>query len=175
MRVSSAWRTVSLLLLLSSCGRAQERSPADFEYYLLSLSWSPEFCYSHPGNAECGRSYGFIVHGLWPQSRAGRGPEYCSHAPGLPDPRPVLGIMPDPALIRHEWQAHGTCTGLSADAYFELVRRAFASIHIPRQFLAPRGEMRAAPSQIVRSFEQANPGLPRGAVQLTLSTSAQNY
>ena len=65
-------------------------------------------------------------------------PSIASHAPGCRIRGPVLGVMPDPAAaVRHEWQAHGTCTGLSADAYFELVRRAFASIHIPRQFLRP--------------------------------------
>jgi ribonuclease T2 len=36
-----------------------------FKYYVLSLSWSPEFCRSHPGNKEpqCKQNREFIVHG----------------------------------------------------------------------------------------------------------------
>ncbi|MBV8550005.1 MAG: ribonuclease T2 [Acidobacteriaceae bacterium] len=161
------------LLLLTSLGAScifpQERSarPGDFDYYVLSLSWSPEFCYNHQSSPECSEHYGFIVHGLWPQSRNGYGPEFCSHAPGPADIHSYLRIMPDPGLIRHEWAAHGTCSGLNADAYFALVRQAFESIRIPRPFLAPRSEMRASPAAVVRSFVEANPGLPPAAVELS--------
>ena len=35
-----------------------------FDYYLLNLSWSPEFCYSHPSAAECAAHPTFVLHGL---------------------------------------------------------------------------------------------------------------
>lgn len=35
-----------------------------FDYYLLTLSWSPEFCLTHPSAAECSAHPGFILHGL---------------------------------------------------------------------------------------------------------------
>jgi len=35
----------------------------------------------------------------------------------------VLDVMPSPGLIFHEWDRHGTCSGLSPHAYFEAVQR----------------------------------------------------
>jgi ribonuclease T2 len=55
---------------------------------------------------------------------------------------------------------------LPVDAYFDLVRRAFQSIHIPGPLTAPQRQLRASPGQIVRAFEQANPGLPGSAIGL---------
>src|SRR5690242_9316086 len=94
--------------------------PADFDHYRLSLSWSPEYCYDHRASPECSgpRHYGFIVHGLWPEFRSGRSPEYCSQAPAPNYPPELLDIMPDRHLIQHEWLAHGTCTGLPPSEYF---------------------------------------------------------
>ncbi|CAB3778800.1 Ribonuclease [Paraburkholderia ultramafica] len=49
---------------------AQRNVPGKFDYYVLSLSWSPDYC---SGNAQdtqqCGptKRFGFVPHGLWPQ------------------------------------------------------------------------------------------------------------
>src|SRR5437016_5801436 len=46
------------------------------EYYMLSLSWSPQFCTTSAGTSaknkfQCKEnSFGLVVHGLWPQSAA---------------------------------------------------------------------------------------------------------
>ena len=75
--------------------RATRGEPGVFDYYVLSLSWSPEFCYSHPGKPECQSGHhGFVVHGLWPQFADGY-PENCSNAPGLAHPQEMADIMPD--------------------------------------------------------------------------------
>ncbi len=168
MRLVPAICILLFTLCTTSCALTRQTSTqsGDFDYYILSLSWSPEFCYSHPASTECAQHDGFIVHGLWPQFRNGRGPEYCSHAPGPSSLNAGARIMPDPALVRHEWEAHGTCTGLTADAYFDLLRRAFESIHIPRPLVAPQRQLRASPGEIVHAFEQANPGLPGSAIGL---------
>ena len=81
-----------------------------FDYYLLNLSWSPEFCHSHPNAAECGTHAAFVLHGLWPQKNDGFYPENCSSEPGPTDPATYKDIYPDEGLLRHEWQAHGTCS-----------------------------------------------------------------
>ena len=44
----------------------------DFDYFLLTLSWAPEFCERNPNgrkSAECASNQhrGLGVHGLWPQ------------------------------------------------------------------------------------------------------------
>jgi ribonuclease T2 len=149
---------------LASSTRAQRGKPSQpgvFDYYLLNLSWEPEFCHSQHNAAseECqtgGR--GFVVHGLWPQFTDGY-PEHCSNAPGPADASKYLDFMPTTWLLRHEWTTHGTCSGLSADAYFELIRRAYTSIKIPDQLAKPSRQLSRAPSEVKRAFVDANPGL----------------
>jgi ribonuclease I len=99
-----------------------------FDYYLLNLSWSPEFCYSHPDAAECASHFTFVLHGLWPQNNDGTYPENCSNAPGPTDPSAFKDIYPDPGLLEHEWRAHGTCSGLDAGAFFTTARTAVHSM-----------------------------------------------
>lgn len=141
---------------------------------MLTLSWSPEYCYSSSSSAECtgGHHFGFIVHGLWPQFQNGSFPENCSNAPGLSNPASMLDIMPDPGLIQHEWTTHGTCSGLSAQAYFSLIRRAFTSIKIPSDFTDPTHQQTLSPAQIKADFERANTKLQDADLMITCS---RNY
>lgn len=130
-----------------------------FDYYVLALSWSPEFCYNHADKPECRSGhYGFIVHGLWPQFTEGY-PENCSSQASraaLPEPD---DLMPDPELIRHEWETHGTCSGLEPAAYFKLVRQAYAAVQVPSRFNHPTRPFSVAPSDIKREFVASNPRL----------------
>jgi ribonuclease T2 len=123
------------------------------------MSWSPEFCFSKPDNPECSGHYGFIVHGLWPQFRNGGWPESCGQQPGPSNPSKMLDIMPDPHLVQHEWTTHGTCSGLSADDYFSLIRRTFSSVTIPQQFVRPGRQFSISPGALKQTFAQANPSL----------------
>jgi ribonuclease T2 len=149
---------------------ASAGAPGDFAYYLLSLSWSPAFCLSSPGAAECNgpRRHGFIVHGLWPQYEQGW-PEHCDvHLP-VPDDV-VLGIadlMPARDLVYHEWSAHGTCSGLAPAEFFALVRRAYASIAIPRELSSPTQAIEQPPAAIAGAFRRANPRLPAQSIVVT--------
>ena len=141
-------RVALLLLFLLAAGSAvlgvsshhrtrrhEQSQPGAFDYYVLALSWSPEFCHSHPSNVQCSGHSGFVVHGLWPQFVDGY-PEHCSTQPGLANPSSMADIMPDPSLVAHEWATHGTCSGLDAEAYFQLVRRAFVSVQVPARLAA---------------------------------------
>ena len=153
------------LLALSQFAEAARRNtmgqPGAFDYYVLSLSWSPEYCHNRVNTEQCSgvRHFGFVVHGLWPQYRNGSWPEYCTNAPGPNNPARMLDIMPSLQLIRHEWSAHGTCSGLSENAYFNLVRRAYNQVHIPKRFVAPSQYILIRGDELRREFENANPGL----------------
>jgi ribonuclease T2 len=137
--------------------QASQGTPGVFDYYLLALSWSPEFCYSHPDKPECQSGHhGFVVHGLWPQYVDGY-PEHCSTAAGLSNPSEMADIMPDAWLVSHEWITHGTCSGLDAEDYFQLLRRAFVSIKVPERFVASRETFSIPPQEVKREFVQANP------------------
>ncbi|MEP7240549.1 MAG: ribonuclease [Devosia sp.] len=102
--------------------------------YILAMSWFPGFCSLKQRAPEC-RDAGptFALHGLWPAD------EYCGVSDALRQrdldsgwqtlPAVTLSaatraaldaVMPGTrsSLERHEWLAHGTCSGVSADRYF---------------------------------------------------------
>src|ERR1044071_7783023 len=131
-----------LLLLVAPFAEAKKKhhKPPEFDYYLLSLSWAPNFCASHPSDhsSECsaGNHAAFVLHGLWPQSKTGAPPMSC--APASPVAKsivdPMLQYMPTRNLIQHEWEKHGTCSGLSAADYFAKVEQAFKSVRVPHDY-----------------------------------------
>ena len=175
--------TTLLLVLLAACKSSQptttpssSASPAQhaavpagsgFDYYLLNLSWSPEFCYSHPEAAECASHSTFVLHGLWPQNNNGTYPENCSNAPGPADPSAFADIYPETGLLEHEWQTHGTCSGLNADAFFTTARAALHSISIPPQLAGISSQMSMPPGEIVSLFTRANPALSSDSIAIS--------
>lgn len=150
---------------------ARQNQPGEFDFYVLSLSWSPSFCDAVGDRAnrqaECGeRPYSFVVHGFWPQYEKGF-PEYCQQ----PAPRldrnivsSMLDLMPAPRLIFHEWDRHGTCSGLPPRAYFETVRKARALVKIPSEYLDIKAELTVTPDGVEEAFVKANPGLTTAAM-----------
>lgn len=109
----------------------RQNTPGEFDFYVLSLSWSPSFCeeVAERGNSErsqqaqCGgRPFSFVVHGLWPQYERGF-PEYCDRDSWLDRNimTSMLDLMPAPGLIFNEWKKHGTCSGLGPRGYFETI------------------------------------------------------
>jgi ribonuclease T2 len=155
-----------VLGLFGAVARAQD-APGRFDYYLLSLSWSPSYC-AEPDMAardprQCGidRRFSFVVHGLWPQHERGW-PSGCAAGPRDAPASLVsamLDIMPSPRLVEHEWDAHGKCSGLDPHAYFGLTRRARARVAIPAAYAAPQRALRVTGADVERAFVAANPGL----------------
>jgi ribonuclease T2 len=152
-----------LILLAAFCTPVPAQPPPRFDYYLLSLSWSPEHCANHPADKspQCAgpRPYGFIVHGLWPNNLKGRHPQNCA-GPRLNPSRvssDVREIMPSSDLVKHEWEKHGRCSGLSQDAYFQKVLAAWAAVSIPAEFRAPRNRVEFKPAELRARFAAANP------------------
>ena len=154
--------------------RRQNR-PGEFDFYVLSLSWSPSFCDSAgergtPPQDQCGeRPFSFVVHGLWPQYERGF-PEFCQ----VPAPRldrnivsAMLDLMPAPRLIFHEWDRHGTCSGLSPRAYFDNVRKARAQVKIPEAYIELTRPLTVTPDDVEEAFVKANPGLSRDGIAVT--------
>lgn len=155
-----------LLLLATATGAfAAEDKPGAFDFYVLSLSWSPSYCATRdrPDGLQCGgpRPFAFVVHGLWPQYEKGY-PQDCDRsAPRLPQRQidGMLDLMPSPGLVIHEWRKHGTCSGLSATAYFNLVRSARAKVEIPPSYVNPTDYRMVSPAEVETAFIAANPGL----------------
>jgi ribonuclease T2 len=161
---------VFAVIAFAQDGRANQ--PGKFDYYVLSLSWSPTYCAGEKDRGsgrrpdpQCsGRPFAFIVHGLWPQYVKGF-PAYCQ----VPAPRigrdmvdGMLDLMPSRHLIYHEWDRHGTCSGLSAQSYFATLRKARAAVTIPEAFRDPAAPLTVTPGDVVAAFVKANPGLSAG-------------
>ncbi len=144
-----------------------QSAPGQFDFYLLNLSWSPEFCATHADSPECGRKLGFVVHGLWPQDNDGNYPEDCSNAPGPANPQADTDIIPTVSLVEHEWQTHGTCSGLGADEYFSDIHKVFAAVKIPANIGQGSDAGGVAPDDLLSRFASANPAYPAGAFALS--------
>ncbi|WLH87280.1 ribonuclease T2 [Pseudomonas sp. FP2338] len=154
-----------LWLLLATHVLAAPRSqgvPGEFDFYVLSLSWSPTFCLTHPGNEQCtGKGYGFVLHGLWPQYAKGGWPASCDTQSRLSAADLAKGalIFPTQALLKHEWAKHGTCSGLDASSYLEASDTALAAVQIPQQ-LQPFNVPNYMEAQEIESlFRQSNPAM----------------
>jgi ribonuclease T2 len=171
--VSRVFSVVAAVLTTAMSAAYAERfghdEPGQFDFYVLSLSWSPSFCaaaaerdFGRRPSQQCGgRPYSFVVHGLWPQHEKGF-PEYCQ----VPAPRlnrnivsSMLDLMPAPGLIYNEWDKHGTCSGLASRAYFNTVRKARAVVKIPEEYTGLQEPLTVTPGEVGEAFVKANPGL----------------
>lgn len=202
-RVADALRCASVAvcftLLFAVVALAQERgqgrsqtfgddprqsAPGQFDFYVLALSWSPSYCAAAAERApqrtpeqQCaGRPFHFVVHGLWPQYERGS-PSYCQ----VPAPRlnraivgEMLDLMPSPRLIFHQWDRHGTCSGLSASAYFETVRKARAVVKIPGDYLELDKPMMVNPGDVAAAFIKANPGMTEANIAVSCDSKRLN-
>jgi len=172
-RASLAGLALVVALTQAPAQDSRQNEAGQFDFYVLSLSWSPSFCAAavERGGAraptlQCGaRPYSFVVHGLWPQYDRGF-PEYCQVSTPRLDRGIVssmLDLMPAPHLIFNEWDKHGTCSGLAPRAYFETVRKARAVVKIPSEYIDLQESLSVTPGAVEDAFKTANPGLsPNG-------------
>ena len=84
----------------------------------------------------------------------------------------MLNYIPTASLIQHEWTTHGTCSGLSVDAYFATVRKARDSVEIPVSLKAPAQMHILSPAQIEADFAAANPAFPKTAFRTSCTGGA---
>jgi ribonuclease T2 len=154
----------ALLAVFAGLALARGNKAGIFDYYVLSLSWSPSFCGTPAGNdnpTQCapGRRFAFVVHGLWPQFKDGW-PEFCATEEAwVPEQKidAMMDIMPSRKLIIHEWRKHGSCSGLSQADYFGAIRVLRERLRIPARYLSPAAEIRTTRSADARisSFPRA--------------------
>ena len=167
------YRLFALLSLLATPLSAQERA-GDFDYYVMSLSWSANWCAlegDSRNSPQCDpeAEFGWILHGLWPQFERGY-PANCNtpeRAPSRSDTAAMADIMGTPGLAWHQWRKHGVCSGLSSDDYFALSREAYAKITRPEVFRELTREVTLPASLIEESFLRENPALAADKITIT--------
>jgi ribonuclease T2 len=171
MHPRSALRTLVMVAALAACGPGGTQAPpsspseAAFDYWVLALSWSPEFCASNearPNSDQCSRPHEFIVHGLWPQNERGY-PGSCDvggKRVSTATADRLAPLVPDRGLVFHQWRKHGSCSGMEPDAYFATLERAAHSIRVPSAWLATASQgRRLRYTDVERAFIEANPRL----------------
>ncbi|SEB95834.1 ribonuclease T2 [Nitratireductor aquibiodomus] len=147
----------------------------EFDFYVLSLSWSPSYCAAEGAEAnrqQCGRErpYAFVVHGLWPQYEKSY-PEYCRSKRPQRVPNALVDqyrdIMPSAGLMGHQWRKHGMCTGFAQENYFALSRKARERVETPPEFRRLAKPEMVSPKRVEEAFLEANPGLKKDAIAVT--------
>ncbi len=149
--------------------------PGQFDYYVLSLSWSPSYCatlqrdgYDPQCHRRDGKRYSFVLHGLWPQHERGW-PENCPTADRGFVPRPVanrmLDIMPSERLVFHEYRKHGVCSGLGVDSYFDLSRKLFEKVKVPQRYQQLTDDrLFVGPGELMKEILAINPDMKPDAL-----------
>ena len=166
------------LLVAGSVNQSDARSnnrAGQFDYYALVLSWSPTYCASRrhgKRNKQCngGRPYSFVMHGLWPQYTRGY-PQNCrmKNKPWVSRKiiSEMLDIMPSSRLIIHEYKKHGTCTGMTAKAYYAKARAIFNKVKIPARYQNPAKTILVSPKEIENDFLKANPDMNKNMISVS--------
>ena len=131
----------ALVLSLAAVPASAQNVAGRFDYYVLALSWAPSWCRStddprDSNSCDIGRKTGFTVHGLWPQSERGWPSNCPSNFPGpsRAETRAMIDLMGSSGLAWYQWRKHGRCSGLSATAYFDLMKSATEQVKIPEIF-----------------------------------------
>ena len=148
-----------------------------FDFFVLTLSWSPDYCATNgsndPQQCSIGKKLGFVLHGLWPQYDKGY-PSNCSTEKMLGSVKAQFtGLYPNDSLFDHEWEKHGTCTGLSPMEYLQTGKTLKESVVIPVEFVSPVNPFRTSMDQLKTLFAQANPGFSADDVEVSCSGSGR--
>lgn len=167
-------RSLLLWLFLAFPAFADGERAGDFDYYVLSLGWSPTWCAltgDARGDDQCDarHAYGFTLHGLWPQYESGW-PSFC-RTPERDPTRSETAAMTDltgsSGLAWHEWKKHGRCSGLSAKDYYAAARQAYEKTKIPPYFSNLQKNIKLPASLIEDAFLEADARLDRNMITVT--------
>ena len=152
--------------------------------YLLSLSWSPQHCHDarerRSGDAagdavQCGGetgSFGFVLHGLWPETDGRDWPQYCRPARQMSRATIArhLCMTPSPELLQHEWARHGTCMAATPERYFRAAAILYRAVRYPDMAALAR-ETTLSVADFTRAFAGANPGLRENMIAVNMTRS----
>jgi ribonuclease T2 len=163
----------ALVIFAAAVSAAFARAAGKFDYYVLSLSWSPTHC-AEGDNArrdprQCGVRRGFVLHGLWPQYERGY-PDFCPTTQPRNVPaalkREFSDLMTSSGLIEYQWDKHGVCSGLSQRAYLSRARSLRGGVAIPPAFTAPAKPIFTTPAALRGALLNANPALRANGMAL---------
>lgn len=172
--VRLSWAMLAACLLLCAAPARAQHTAGDFDYYVMALSWSPNWCAlegDDRNSPQCddARDFGWVLHGLWPQYEDGW-PQDCASS-FQPPSRGMTGAMADimgtSGLAWYQWNKHGVCAGLPAADYFALARQAYNGITRPPVFRELDRTFTLPASLIQEAFIRDNPTLKADQITIT--------
>jgi len=169
-----------LVLVLAGTGadaRTRERERAAeagrFDYYVLTLSWSPAYCERRPEDRQqCGaQRHGLVLHGLWPQYAGGGYPADCAAPVPLTEDARRFGmtVFPSEKLVAHQWRKHGACTGMDPKTYFRIADEARDAIRIPPELEPGTRTRETTARDIARALRDHNPRITQRGLAVVCS------
>lgn len=171
-------RFALFLLAVLAAGSAHARDKAgEFDYYVMALSWSPNWCRlegrAH-NSPQCEEDFGWVLHGLWPQYERGY-PADCRHSfrnPSRGDTRAQAGLFGSSGSAWHQWNKHGSCTGLSPDDFYALAQRAYDGVVRPEVFRRLEDPVTLPAAVVEEAFLKDNPDLTDRGLTVTCRDGA---
>lgn len=167
-------RAILIWLSMTTALWADGEKAGEFDYYVLSLSWSPNWCAlegdaKNSDQCDARHDYGWIMHGLWPQFETGW-PANCptnARNPSRSETRAMQDIMATSGLAWHQWKKHGRCSGLSSSDYFALSRKAYGKINRPAVFRKLDRDIKLPASVVEEAFLKENPWMSADGLTIT--------
>ncbi len=145
--------------------------------YLLAMSWSPQHCAGvrNPRDVrdrfQCSGEngdFGWVLHGLWPETDNPSYPQWCRPAKIVPQPvlKKHMCMTPSAQLLQHEWAKHGTCMSPHPAAYFRSAEMLFRAVRFPD--MATLAVAPQTAGSVRRAFAAVNPGVAAPMVAVSL-------
>ena len=165
---------VALAGLMACAAQAEGERAGTFDYYVMALSWSPNWCAlegDQRGAPECDKGAGrsFTLHGLWPKYESGW-PDFCRSTqrdPSRGESDGMADIMGSSGLAWYQWKKHGRCAGLPARDWYATMRRAYGAVTIPEVFEGLNRSVTLPASVVEDAFLESNPGLKPDQITIT--------
>ena len=158
---------VTPMLLLAQAHAQNKGEPGKFDFYLMNVAAPADFCHVPGAGPACMPPRSFVLHGLWTQNNDGTYPVNCSTEHGPVSYEPLLDLTPDLPLLQHEWEKHGTCTGIGPARFFTMERSAYATLYLPRQIQTPARSSRFDTAALLAELYHVNTSFPAGSILLS--------
>lgn len=166
-------RLFCLLCAIALPAKAQDVA-GEFDYYVLALSWSPNWCAlegDSRSSPQCDddADFGWVLHGLWPQYETGW-PANCRHSfrnPSRFETNAQADVFGSSGSAWHQWNKHGSCSGLAPGDYYALARFAYEKITRPAVLRRLTDPVTLPASLIEEAFMRDNDGLDPDEITIT--------
>ena len=163
-------RVLSLFFTVALFARVDAAEIGNFDYYILSMGWSPSIC-AEAGSKDCAgeTGRGFVLRGFFPRFEEGM-PSFCLSGAVGPT-RETADAMADIMLSGDRawwmWKKHGSCSGLEGDTYLRAARYAYESITQPWSLKELDKDVEVPLDSIRETILMLNPELPPQGIAVT--------